>query len=149
MGGARKSPCISWFISYCIINSSNISSTSVEACGMNCRATTDSGVRSTSEPLIILLRRLFLLVCFALEDSWLALKCEEDISGSFDSFDATYTGGLYAHFCGTPRCVQSLHGSRRLHFCFLLWHSVQESRSRFRFEARPPPLADCFGWLSI
>jgi len=43
----------------------------------------------------------------------------------------TYIGIWYLHFSGTFLCVQSLHGVSRLHFCFLRWHSVQESKPRF------------------
>ena len=61
--------------------------------------------------------------------------------------NATYIGAWYLHLSGTPRRLQSLQGCSRLHFCFLLWHSVHESKPRFRLlELRLPsgPLSISF-----
>lgn len=75
MGRARKRLLhpIKLFNSYCTTNSSGVGSKPGVACSVNCKASTDSGVSSTSVPFVILFTRLFLLPCSASEDARLDL----------------------------------------------------------------------------
>lgn len=80
---------------------------------------------------------------------WAFFDAERLVNNLKTPEGATHIGILYSHLWGTPRCVQSLQGWLRLHFCFLLWHSTHDNKPRFRLLELRWPNAPSSDWLLI